>query len=69
MGRIAAMANVKTPVLNHFIPPDDKSLTPDVWADAVGKTFGGNIVGEGPAPASFVKLGAEKANLGFERPV
>jgi len=44
VGRIAAMANVKTLVLNHFVPPDDKALTPDVWSNAVRTTFGGNIV-------------------------
>ena len=44
VGRIAAMANVKTLVLNHFVPPDDKTLTPDKWTDAVRTTFGGNIV-------------------------
>jgi ribonuclease BN (tRNA processing enzyme) len=30
VGRIAAMANVKTLVLNRFVPVDDKSLTPNV---------------------------------------
>jgi len=44
VGRIAAMANVKTLVLNHFVPPDDKTLTPEIWTDAVHTTFGGNIV-------------------------
>jgi ribonuclease BN (tRNA processing enzyme) len=44
VGRIAAMANVKTLVLNHFVPPDDKTITPDVWRDAVRTTFAGNIV-------------------------
>jgi ribonuclease BN (tRNA processing enzyme) len=44
VGRIAAQANVKTLVLNHFVPSDDKSLTPEVWTKAVRATFGGNIV-------------------------
>jgi ribonuclease BN (tRNA processing enzyme) len=44
VGRIAAMAKVKTLVLNHFVPPDDKALTPEIWRDAVRTTFGGNIV-------------------------
>ena len=44
VGRIAAMANVKTLVLNHFVPADDKALTPEVWSDAVRTTFKGNIV-------------------------
>jgi ribonuclease BN (tRNA processing enzyme) len=44
VGRIAAAAQVKTLVLNHFVPGDDKSVTPEVWSDAVRKTFAGNIV-------------------------
>jgi ribonuclease BN (tRNA processing enzyme) len=44
VGRIAAAAQVKTLVLNHFVPGDDKSVTPQVWTDAVRKTFAGNIV-------------------------
>jgi ribonuclease BN (tRNA processing enzyme) len=44
VGRIAAQANVKTLVLNHFVPGDDKSLTPQIWSDAVRTTFGGKIV-------------------------
>ena len=44
VGRIAASANVHTLVLNHFVPADDNSLTPQVWIDAVRKTFRGKIV-------------------------
>ena len=44
VGRIAKAANVKNLVLNHFVPPDDKSLTDQVWIDAVRKTFSGNII-------------------------
>jgi ribonuclease BN (tRNA processing enzyme) len=44
VGRIATQANVKMLVLNHFVPGDDKSVTPEVWAEAVRKTFAGNIV-------------------------
>ena len=44
VGRIATMANVKTLVLNHFVPPDDRTLTPDVWSDAVRETFGGKVI-------------------------
>jgi ribonuclease BN (tRNA processing enzyme) len=44
VGRIASQANVKTLVLNHFVPGDDTTLTSDTWRDAVRKTFGGNIV-------------------------
>jgi ribonuclease BN (tRNA processing enzyme) len=44
VGRIATMANVKMLVLNHFVPPDDRTLTPDVWSEAVRTTFGGKII-------------------------
>ncbi|MBR0899337.1 MBL fold metallo-hydrolase [Bradyrhizobium tropiciagri] len=44
VGRIAAMANVKTLVLNHFVPAGDNNVAPEVWRDAVRRTFGGNIV-------------------------
>ncbi len=43
VGRIASAADVKTLVLNHFVPAD-KSVTPDMWASAVRTTFGGNVV-------------------------
>ena len=44
VGRIAAQANVKTLVLNHFVPGDDGTLSPSMWRDAVRRTFSGNIV-------------------------
>jgi ribonuclease BN (tRNA processing enzyme) len=44
VGRIAALADVKTLVLNHFVPGDDKTLTPQMWSDAVHTTFTGNVV-------------------------
>lgn len=44
VGRIAQTANVKSLILNHFVPPDDKSLTDQVWLDAVKNTFSGNII-------------------------
>lgn len=44
VGNIASAANVKMLVLNHFVPGDDKSVTPEVWTDAVRKTFAGHIV-------------------------
>lgn len=44
VGRIAAAANVKNLVLNHFVPPDDKSLSDQVWIDAVRRTFSGKII-------------------------
>jgi ribonuclease BN (tRNA processing enzyme) len=44
VGRIASMAEVKTLVLNHFVPADDKTLTPQMWSEAVATNFGGKIV-------------------------
>ena len=44
VGRIASGAKVKNLVLNHFVPSDDKSLTEQVWLDAVKTTFSGNII-------------------------
>lgn len=44
VGRIATAAEVKTLVLNHFVPADDRSITDQVWSDAVRKTFDGPIV-------------------------
>jgi ribonuclease BN (tRNA processing enzyme) len=44
VGRIATRARAKTLVLNHFVPADDKALTPDVWLHAVRQTYSGRIV-------------------------
>jgi ribonuclease BN (tRNA processing enzyme) len=44
VGRIATQAKVKALVLNHFVPGDDPSLTPEVWADVVRTTFKGEII-------------------------
>jgi ribonuclease BN (tRNA processing enzyme) len=44
VGKIANAANVKNLILNHFVPPDDKSLTEQTWIDAVRTTFSGNII-------------------------
>ena len=44
VGRIAKAANVKTLILNHFVPPDDKSLTDQIWLDAVKTNYQGNII-------------------------
>lgn len=44
VGKIAQSANVKNLVLNHFVPPDDTSLTDKTWLDAVKTTFSGNII-------------------------
>lgn len=44
VGRIASAAKIKTLVLTHFVPSDDKSLTEQVWTNAVKTTFSGNII-------------------------
>ena len=44
VGRIASAAKAKTLVLNHFVPSDDKSITEQVWINAVQSTFSGNII-------------------------
>lgn len=44
VGRIATRAHAKTLVLNHFVPADEKALTPGVWAHAVQQTYSGKVV-------------------------
>ena len=44
VGRIANAAKVKNIILNHFVPPDDKSLTEKTWIDAVKTTFSGTVI-------------------------
>lgn len=43
-GRIAAAAGVKTLVLSHFVPPDDPSITPDMWLQGARKHFNGEVI-------------------------
>jgi ribonuclease BN (tRNA processing enzyme) len=44
VGRIATKAKVGTLVLTHFVPADERLVSPTMWADAVRKTFNGRIV-------------------------
>lgn len=44
VGRIAHLAKVKNLILNHFVPPDDKSLKEETWINAVKKTFSGTVI-------------------------
>src|ERR1700752_10621 len=44
VGKIATQAEVKTLVLSHFVPGDDASITDEMWAEGVRKTFKGRIV-------------------------
>jgi ribonuclease BN (tRNA processing enzyme) len=43
-GRVASAAGVKTLVLSHLVPPDDPSITDQMWIDAARKHFKGTIV-------------------------
>src|SRR5258708_82229 len=44
LGKLAAAAGVKTLVLTHFVPPDDNSITDDMWMEGVRKHYKGEIV-------------------------
>ena len=43
VGRIATMAGVGHLVLNHFVPSDDPSITPDHFAEATRETWQGKL--------------------------
>jgi ribonuclease BN (tRNA processing enzyme) len=43
-GRVAAMAGVKTLVLSHLVPPDDPTITDQMWIDAAKKHFSGQVI-------------------------
>ena len=44
VGKVAAEANVKTLVLNHFVPGDDLSITDEMWRADPSKDFDGLLV-------------------------
>jgi len=44
VGRIAERAGVKTLVLSHFVPGDDRSITDEQWAEGAHKHFKGRII-------------------------
>jgi ribonuclease BN (tRNA processing enzyme) len=44
VGKVAAAAGVKTVVLSHFVPADDKSITDAMWTEGVRKHFSGRII-------------------------
>lgn len=43
VGKIAQQANIKNLILNHFVPPDDKTLTDEIWINAIQSTFSGKV--------------------------
>jgi ribonuclease BN (tRNA processing enzyme) len=42
-GRIAAMAEVKALAINHMVPKDDASITPEMWREAAARHYKGTI--------------------------
>jgi len=44
VGRVAAAAEVKALVLSHFVPPDDNSITDDMWAEGARKHYRGAVI-------------------------
>jgi ribonuclease BN (tRNA processing enzyme) len=44
VGKVAAAAGVKTLVLSHLVPADDKSITDAMWTAGVRKHFSGRII-------------------------
>lgn len=43
-GRIAQQAGVKLLVLSHFVPPDDPTITDQMWIDAARTHFSGPVI-------------------------
>jgi ribonuclease BN (tRNA processing enzyme) len=43
-GRVAQAAGVKTLVLTHLVPPDDPEVTEQMWRDAAGAHFRGQVI-------------------------
>ena len=43
-GRIAKAAGVKLLVLSHLVPPDDPTVTEQMWVDAASKRFDGKVI-------------------------
>lgn len=44
VGRVAETAGVKMLVLSHLVPPDDPTITDQMWIDAARTTFKGQII-------------------------
>ena len=43
-GRVAEAAGVKTLVLSHLVPPDDPTITDQMWIDAARSRFSGTVI-------------------------
>src|SRR2546427_9751514 len=44
LGKLAAAAGGKTLGLTHFGPPDDNSITDDMWVEGVRMHYGGKVI-------------------------
>jgi len=44
VGKVAAAAGVKTLVLTHLVPSDDRSITEEMWTEGVRKHFSGQVI-------------------------
>jgi ribonuclease BN (tRNA processing enzyme) len=43
-GRVARLAGVKLLVLSHFVPPDDSTITDQMWIDSARTHFAGSVI-------------------------
>lgn len=43
-GRVAEAAGVKTLVLSHFVPPDDATITEQMWMESARGTYKGQVI-------------------------
>jgi ribonuclease BN (tRNA processing enzyme) len=44
VGKIAKQAGIKKLVLNHLVPPDDPSVTEEMWAGPARSQFDGEVI-------------------------
>lgn len=44
VGKVAAAAGVKTLVLSHLVPPDDSTITDQMWIDGARSAYKGQII-------------------------
>ena len=44
VGRVAAAARVKMLVLTHLVPPDDATITEEMWLAGVRKYYQGPVI-------------------------
>jgi phosphoribosyl 1,2-cyclic phosphodiesterase len=44
VGQVAEAPGVKTLVLSHLVPPDDPTITDQMWIDGARSTYRGQII-------------------------